>query len=312
VNAQRWLVLLTLFAGSVVALGLSLVLAHSIGAQLLRITDTVIHFSPDHAPELLPETGPTELKQLTGSLNQMQTKLYTLERSRKRLLAGIVHEIARPLGSIKAAAQTIAGSTDLADPALHMELAQGIDEQIDQLRLQLDDLALLGELELQGVKLARLPTDLAEIVFAQCDTIAPFAQRQQITIDTDAVVPLPIIRADPKRIGQIIGNLLHNGCKYTTSGGCITLRTEVRTFGESTWAAVDVCDNGPGIAKMQQDAIFQFFYRGPEQRRIYQGMGIGLALARQLAEAHGGTLTVESTPMHGAIFTLLLPLQPAA
>lgn len=306
--AQRWVIWLTLLVGAAVSLALGLLLARSIGAPLLQLTDAVARFTPGRPPTLVPEIGPAEIKALAATINGMEARLYELERSRKLLLAGIVHELARPLGAMKVAAQTIYQSHDAL---LAEELAHGIDEHIDRLRLHLDDLALLGELELQGIRLERAPTDLAALVQEQCALIAPYAEHCQLTLDESDVIPLPVLCLDAKRIGQIVGNLLHNACKYTPAGGQIAIRCAVVDDGDNHQAAiVEVKDNGPGIAFAQQKRIFQFFYRSPEHRRIHQGMGIGLALARQLAEAHNGQLTVTSELGCGATFTLWLPLYP--
>lgn len=304
-DAQRWVIWLTLLVGAAVSLALGLILARSIGAPLLQLTDAVARFMPGRPPILVPEVGPDEIKALAATINGMEARLYELERSRKLLLAGVVHELARPLGAMKVAAQTIYQSHD---PLLAEELAHGIDEHIDRLRLHLDDLALLGELELQGIHLELAPADLAAIVQEQCTLIGPFADHCQLELDDSEVIPLPVLSLDAKRIGQIVGNLLHNACKYTPAGGQITVSCMTATLDEQQWAIVEVKDNGPGIAETQQERIFQFFYRSPEHRRIHQGMGIGLALSRQLAESHHGKLTVTSTPGHGATFRLCLPL----
>ncbi|MEZ4862390.1 MAG: ATP-binding protein [Caldilineaceae bacterium] len=304
VTALRWLVLITLLIGAFVSLGLGLALARSIGAPLLQLTDAVASFTPGRPPQLIPATGPDELRTLATTLNHMEERLYELERSRALLLSGVVHELARPLGAMKAAAQTICRSNDMA---LGQDLAHGIDEQIDQLQFHLDDLALLGELEIQGLQLTRTATDLAELVREQCNQIAPLAQRRQLRLDCKICTPLPVIQADPKRIGQIIGNLLHNACKYTPPGGKVTVSCTLRQEEAHCWTVVAVADNGPGIPRGQEEQIFHYFYRSPAHRRIHQGMGIGLALARQLADAHGGLLTAENLPAGGACFTLKLP-----
>ncbi|MCE7989669.1 MAG: sensor histidine kinase [Caldilinea sp. CFX5] len=305
IDAQRWIILFTLLIGVAVAVTLGLLLARSIGAPLLQLTDTVAHFMPGRPPTPVPEVGPDEVKALAATINQMKARLYELERSRKLLLSGIVHELARPLGAIKAAAQTIYQSND---PTLAQEFARGISDHIDRLRVHLDDLALLGELEVQGLHLERTPTDLAALVQEQCALIAPFIAYCQLTLDESGITSVPVLQVDPRRIGQIIGNLLHNACKYTPAGGQITVSCAVTAAEGRLWATVQVKDNGPGIDPAQQSRIFQFFYRSPEQRRIHQGMGIGLALARQLAQAHNGKLTVDSRLGCGAAFTLWLPL----
>jgi len=283
------------------------VLARSLAAPLLHMTQVMARFNPQKPPELIPEQGPDELKTLAVTYNRQNQRLYELERTRQFLLSGIVHELGRPLGSIKAAAQTIEQSQNVA---LAHELASGIDEHVDQLRIQLDDLALLGEMELQGLRLACEPVSLAELLQAQVQQFERLAAHQALTLHCQVDRPLPIIQADPKRLGQVVGNLLHNACKYTPAGGQITLSADVE--GDSpqvTHVVVCVTDNGPGIPVEEQERIFQFFYRSAGVRRIHEGMGIGLALARYLAEAHHGTLMVKSQPGQGTRFMLRLPVE---
>ena len=224
-----------------------------------------------------------------------------------------MHELGRPLGAIKAAAQTIRNNPE---PELAVELATGIDDQIEQLRLQVEDLALLSELEYQGLRMQFGPVDVGELVEQQCHRASLNAADRGIHFTWNTSPSLPLIIGDSKRIALIVDNLIHNALKYTQTDG----RVHVEAYAESEQEqenkqqgiAVSVRDNGPGIAKAEQERIFQLFYRSPEQQRRHQGMGIGLSLARQLAEAHGGTLTVASEVGQGATFTLHLPITPPA
>jgi signal transduction histidine kinase len=132
---------------------------------------------------------------------------------------------------------------------------------------------------------------------------------------------LPLIICDAKRVDLIVDNLIHNSLKYTPAGGTVQVAcfpepapppagetpTGETHNNEPASVLITVHDDGPGIAQEEQERIFQLFYRSPAQQRRHQGMGIGLALARQLAEAHGGTLTVQSEESMGATFTLRLP-----
>ena len=305
INGLRVVVLATLFAGAILSLLLGLVLARSLGAPLLRLSEVVANFRPTDKPEHVPETGPTEMKSLAASFNRMSERLHELERTRTLLLSGIVHELGRPLGSIKAAAQTLETNGNIE---LSQELAGGISEHIDRLRLQIEDLALLGELEIRGLTLHPEPVSLAELITNQCKQFQEMAVRNTILLTCHAA-DLPTIWADPRRVEQVLGNLLHNACKYTPAGGCVTMTAHVdhTTSVPSVW--VDVTDSGPGIPTSEDERIFEFFYRNPNLRRIHQGMGIGLALSRQLAEAHGGSLTVVHGSGPGATFRLRLPLR---
>ena len=306
---MRGLVLVTLLTGATLSLVSGLVLARSIGVPLVRLTKAVARFDPAVSPERVPERGPDEIRALAATYNRMSRRLHELERSRSALLSGIVHELGRPLGAIKAAAQTIQINDDLS---LHGELADGIDHQVDQLRLHLEDLALLGEVELQGLRLNLETVDMTSLLRDLCKQFQPLALEKRLVLLCDLDRGLPLLHADAKRVSQIVGNLIHNACKYTPSGGNVEVAAyPVREAGSVTRIEVIVADTGPGIAPSEHEEIFQLFYRSPSQRHLHQGVGIGLALARQLAEAHGGTLVVASSPGAGATFTLSLPLGDA-
>lgn len=311
INSLRWLVLGTLFAGAAVSLVVGVFLARALGTPLIRLSRTVANFRPYTKPKPEPETGPTEIKSLMSNFNEMSERIHELERTRKLLLSGVVHELGRPLGAIKAAAQTIEHSVD---PALTAELATGIDEQVDNMRLQLDDLVLLAEMEHGGIELDRGPTDLGELIHEECCKVAPLAARRDLEFRWNEHCALPIICADARRVTQIMGNLLHNACKYTPQGGRISVSAALEDSNGTAidtpqrWLLVRVSNSGPGIPPEEQERIFDLFYRSPAQRRIHQGMGIGLALARELAVAHGGTLVVDSAPERGVTFSLRLPV----
>jgi signal transduction histidine kinase len=237
----------------------------------------------------------------------MGARLVELESSRRALLTGIVHELSRPLGAIKAAAQTIHNSSD---PQLVVDLAKGIDDQVDQMRLQVEDLALLSELEYHGLRMTFEPVDIGELVEGRCRQAAANASDRAIDFTWSVSPSLPLIVGDPNRIALIIDNLVHNALKYTSASGVVHVEAAGQPADEPTAVVIRVSDNGPGIAQAEQDRIFQLFYRSPAQQRRHQGMGIGLSLARQLAEGHGGTLTVRSEEGRGATFILRLPLMP--
>jgi signal transduction histidine kinase len=303
----RALVWLMLGLGAMLALLLGLALAQSVAAPLRRLAQAVGRFQPVAPFEPVAEVGPTEIRVVAASFNQMGARLVELEGSRRALLTGIVHELGRPLGAIKAAAQTIRKNPN---PDLAVELARGIDDQIDQLRLQVEDLALLSEMEYQGLRMSFAPVDVGELVEQQCRHAALNASDRAITFTWKVSPTLPLITADSKRVAQIVDNLIHNALKYTPAGGVVQVEASAEPAHGPGEVVIAVSDSGPGIAEAEQEHIFQLFYRSPAQQRLHQGMGIGLSLARQLAEGHGGTLTVRSAEGQGATFVLRLPLIP--
>jgi two-component system sensor histidine kinase BaeS len=304
----RWLVVITIVVGTTIALLLGLLLARSLTAPLSRLSRAVQELRPDSTPTLLPETGLDEVKSVALSYNQMAHRLYNMETSRRQLLANVVHELGTPLGAIKAAAQALENGA-VSDPQLASELATGIGSQVDQLRLLVDDLTLLGETELRELRLVRQWVNLGDLIQVQCQSYAYLVRQKHIELTCHVTCDLPPIAVDANRVCQILANLLHNAYKFTPPRGRIVVSAGLEySDGIPTYVQLQVSDSGPGVELAEQEKIFELLYRNAQQRNLYKGMGIGLALSRRLAEAHGGSLSVDSHPGQGATFTLRLPV----
>jgi signal transduction histidine kinase len=130
------------------------------------------------------------------------------------------------------------------------------------------------------------------------------AEEKQIQWQEEIPEALPSLSIDSVRMAQVVGNLLSNAIKYTLAGGAI----KVMASADDTSFWFKVSDTGAGVLAEEREKIFLPFYRGDTGRRIKQGMGLGLTIARDLITAHGGELTVESTPGHGSEFVVKLPL----
>ena len=115
---------------------------------------------------------------------------------------------------------------------------------------------------------------------------------------------LPSAKIDPTRLGQALGNLLHNAIRYTPEGEHVLVEANQ----EGDMLCIAVSDGGPGITTDEAEKIFQPFYRGDQGRKIKQGMGLGLSIARDLVEAHDGRLELKSAPNQGSRFTIWLPI----
>jgi len=131
------------------------------------------------------------------------------------------------------------------------------------------------------------------------------AQEKRLLWEESIPGDLPIVQADPVRLAQVIGNLVDNAIKYTSAGQTVAVSVGVED--ERAW--IRVRDTGPGIPVKEHGLIFSPFYRGGVERRIKQGMGLGLSIARDLARAHSGEITLESAPGQGSCFTFWLPLK---
>ncbi|MCB0098953.1 MAG: HAMP domain-containing histidine kinase, partial [Caldilineaceae bacterium] len=238
--------------------------------------------------------------------------LHELEGGRRRLLASIIHELGRPIGAIKLAAQYLVEYyTD--DPATTKEMIVDIDDQTDHLQTMLDDLVLLANSSESQFGLDIQQVDVAPILKTQVDLLALKVAAKKIALVCQIMPNLPRAAVDPTRFAQIISNLLDNAGKYTPVEGQVTLTAAVANVVAQAvhrqMLAIEISDTGPGIPPTEQEKIFQFFYRSSNSSSdVQQGMGIGLALARQLAEAQGGQLIVRSRPGNGATFVLYAPL----
>jgi signal transduction histidine kinase len=147
--------------------------------------------------------------------------------------------------------------------------------------------------------------DLGELVR---DSVATAQVGQdEVRLLADVRDPLPQVRGDSERLRQVLMNLIDNAVKYSPANG----KVEVRAYREDGSVRVDVCDRGPGIAREDQRLIFEKFGRVTGGSHHLPGTGLGLFIARSIAEAHGGSLEVWSAPEQGSTFTLDLPIAGA-
>ncbi|HBY93724.1 MAG TPA: hypothetical protein DEP84_07100 [Chloroflexi bacterium] len=304
---ERFLRLRTLIV-AVLAVGLVLGgvvgwrLAVTLERPIRRVTQAVYQLAGGHQQMPLPEQGPDETRLLARAFNVLVERLRNLESARQQLLANLVHELGRPLGALNSAIQALSAGAD-ADATLRWELLAGMGAEIQRLQRLLDDLAQLHGRVLGPLELARRPTALSEWL---PEVLGPWREAaHQKGLEWQVTIPptLPTVAIDPDRLAQAVGNLLSNAVKYTRPGGTVT----VAAGAEAGAIWVRVSDTGPGIPPDEQVRIFDPFYRGPPDRRFPEGMGLGLAIARDLVIAHGGRLEVDSTPGRGSEFALWLP-----
>ncbi|HRJ45336.1 MAG TPA: HAMP domain-containing sensor histidine kinase, partial [Caldilineaceae bacterium] len=203
----RWLVWASAGIGMLLAGVLGFLLSRSLNRPLEQLTRAARSIRFDQPPPTVPESGPSEVRLLAHTFNGMAERLYELEQGRRRLLRSIVHELGRPLGAIKAAAHVL-GQDSGGSGEVVAELAGGIGEQVDQLRLLLDDLTLLAQSEMQELTLDLEETDLGALVRAESHRSEGKLRSKDIAISCQVAAELPRLWVDPVRISQILGNLL--------------------------------------------------------------------------------------------------------
>jgi two-component system sensor histidine kinase BaeS len=299
----RTMVLIILAIEIIAGVVLGLLMALRLELPIKRVTDSVIEIATSERFEPIPEEGPDEIQQLSASVNFLAERIRSLEETRRRLLANLIHELGRPLGAILAAIHVLKGEPGY-DPEIRAELLEGVEKEVQLMKPMLDDLAQLHGQILGTLEIDRKPIELSEWLPS---ILLPWrAAAIEKNLPWEAVIPrnLPTIEIDPDRIAQVVGNLLSNGIKYTPLGGKISVGAGADK--DEVW--IQVCDSGPGISDDEQELVFEPFYRSSKEYRFPQGLGLGLTIARDLVEAHGGQLILTSAPGEGTRFSIHLPL----
>ena len=298
----RTLIMWVLGAGTFVGVVAGWVLAIELARPLRRATHAVSQMAEGHPLSTLPEQGPNEVRMLLRAFNTLTDQRRELERSRKRLLANLVHELGRPLGALLSATQALASGAD-QNPTLRAELLDGMQGQMQLMRRLLDDLTRLYDQTLGPLELDLKPVALIPWLAQELAPWREAAQLKGLRWQVDLPDDLPELTLDTDRIGQALGNVISNAVKYTPVGGQVTISAGM----EKAEVWIRVQDTGVGIPPEEQARIFEPFYRGSSSRRFPQGMGLGLSIARDLLVAHGGRIEVKSAPGVGSTFTLWLP-----
>ena len=243
-----------------------------------------------------------EIGALARSLNGMADRLSALIASRNTFVSSIGHELRTPLTTLKGNIINLQDEPSLSDENLRALTV--MEQETDRLTRLVEELLTFARSGgiVPAEALTRRPLDLAALVRELCTALEPRAARlglQLVCAAPNAVT----INADPDRVKQILINLLDNALKFTLPGGSITI--SVRR--EANNAIVRVADNGPGMTAVQRESAFLPYERG-EAARAIPGLGLGLSIARRLAEAHGGSLTLEPNKPKGTIAVLCLPI----
>ena len=302
-NQLQWLVLAGVALTAILGLGLGLGLATTITRPLRQLSESAQKIAAGNYRARVQSPGYDEVGRLARNFNQMAGQLEEAEQARERQLAAIVHELARPLTGMRAAVETLRDGAD-AEAEVRDALLTGVEQELARLERLTGTLQGLYKLVLRPMQLNRTEVALERVIRACAVNYEPVAAQQGITLTVDVPSTLPHVRADEDRLIQVLTNLLDNAFKFTPRGGCISLQAGESEQG--VWTLV--ADTGKGIAPDELPYIFQQFYSGDESREPEKrGMGLGLAICREIIAAHQGRIEVESQPGRGARFTFTLP-----
>jgi two-component system, OmpR family, sensor histidine kinase BaeS len=248
------------------------------------------------------ESGPREMRRLARAFNAMVARLGSGERQRRDLLADLAHELRTPLSVIQG---NVEGMLDGVYQPDRVHLEPILEETRVMSRL-LDDLHTLSTAEAGALPLHRESASAARLIEDAVAAVRSRAEAAGVTVEARAGSELPVLDVDVVRIGQVLGNLLHNAVEQTPSGGRVLVSAQ-RADAEAS-VAFSVQDTGPGIPADLIPHVFDRFVKGAGS----SGAGLGLAIAHSLVEAHGGEIVAESPPGRGTTIRFVLPVAPSA
>ena len=245
----------------------------------------------------------TEFDELGHAFNLMASQLEETEDTRRRLLSDLAHELRTPIATLTVYCEGLRDGVT----TWNADTERVMTEQTERLARLAADLDDISRAEEGRMALELAPTPVRELLWSAAQARREAFARQGVELDVRADASADVhVEADPRRVGQVLDNLLANALRHTPQGGAVQL------FARGVHDAVEivVADTGDGMSEDQLPHVFERFYRGDTARdRDRGGSGLGLTISRAIADAHGGSLVADSPgPGQGSTFTLMLPV----
>jgi signal transduction histidine kinase len=299
--------LVPILEGGLIALLLSLALAFLISRSVADPLQKVILAARKYPAEAkpVPPRGPQEVQDLTRAFNSMVTRVESAQRSQRDFVANVSHELKTPLTSIQGFAQSLLDGT--ADsPEARRRAAQIIYDEAGRMHRMALDLLDLARLEGGTADLNMSAVDAGVLLRGVAEKFSLQAQKANINLQVNLPENLPALIGDGDRLAQVFTNLVDNALKFTPANGNVAL--SARADGE--WIQFEAADSGLGVESEALPRLFDRFYQADPSRARgdSRGAGLGLAIAREIVQAHGGKIGVRSSAGHGTTFTIRLPL----
>jgi signal transduction histidine kinase len=261
--------------------------------DLLKAAD---HIGRGDYAARVSEKGPREVRSLARAFNIMASRLQVSNEQRKELLADVTHELRTPLTIIQG---NLEGMLDGVYPASETNL-RSLQEETNILARLVEDLRTLALAESGSIQLRKEATDLSMLIRETVNSFKAQAEKSEVVFNVEYDEDLPWLEIDPGRIHQVLSNLFTNALRYTPAGGHVYVRYQQA----DNRALLEIQDTGNGIPADELPHVFERFYKSADSG----GMGLGLAIARHLVEAHGGTIKAESAPGRGTTMQITLPM----
>lgn len=294
---HRYLILAGLAASSLAGL-LSFWLTRKVLSPLTQMVAITRDFASGRYTARARVVRRDGVGELAAAFNQMADNLQRVERLRKTMVVDVAHELRTPLTNMRGYLEALRDG--VVPPS--QDLFESLHEETLRLANLVEDLLRLSQADAARTTLRQTPIDLAELTSQVLDLFRLKFEVKAITVEADLADAGGRVMADPAKISQAITNLLQNAWQYTPRGGAVRVSVRAQPGG----AKLSVSNSGEGIAEGDLPFIFERFYRAERSRsREHGGAGIGLAIVKEVIEAHGGELRAESSPAETCIwFTL--------
>lgn len=303
---------LLLFASGI-ALALGYFLSSALSDRIHLIKQAAQALTRGDLAARTPVRGRDELADLAQTFNQMATQLEAaaarqqeIELLRRDLIAWVSHDLHTPLASIRLIVEALADGV-VDDPQAVRRYLQTAQRDIASLSALIDDLFQMAQMDAGGLPLEAGQYSLSDLISDTLESFSQLAARRNVSLAGSLDPGLDLVWMDAPKIGRVLSNLVSNALRHTPPGGEVQVLASRLAEG----VRVQVSDSGEGIQAQDLPYVFERFYRGEKSRnRATGGAGLGLAIARGIIEAHGGTIEVDSIPGQGTRFSFTLPDRP--
>lgn len=291
-------------SGLVIAAMLSVLVSSSVARPLQRISHAAQRIASGDYRQRVPVKGPKEVRTLAQTFNYMTGRVAASQQAQHDFLANVSHDLRTPLTSIQGFSQAIVDGV-ASDPESAQRAAQIIHDEAGRLHRMVESLLDLARVEADKLNMHQHAVALTDLLQGVGASLTFKAQEKGLRLVVNVPPDLPRIPGDGDRLAQVFTNLIDNAIKHTPEGGQISLNAVTSTGG----VAIMVQDTGVGIPAEDLPRIFERFYQVDKSREsnLRSGMGLGLAITKQIVEGHGGSIQVASKVGEGTIFTVWLP-----
>jgi signal transduction histidine kinase len=305
ISAVNRSVLFGALAAGIAAVIVTLFISGRILRPVENLTVAAQRMSRGDLSARVPVEADDELGQLATAFNGMAENISRQEELRRNMVGDVAHELRTPLTNLRGYLEATRDGLIQPDAAL----VDNLYEETMLLTRLVTDLHELAQAEAGQLTLVRTPTPIGEVMEKAVEILRPQAESKGVALSVAIAPDLPQADIDRERIGQVLRNLLSNALAHTPTGGAVTVEAG-RLNGSMK---VTVRDTGEGISAEDLPHVFDRFYRADRSRaRQTGGYGLGLAIVRQLVQAHGGTVSVESDVGKGSAFAFTVPASEAA